>query len=265
MATIDDLHLTKEQKTLFLTLCGKALDYRSKNSVLNDHTANDIIEKSGFDLEQYSGSKNRIVAVRARQFDEWTTNFITQNANAVVVNMGCGLDTRISRIKPNAGILWFDVDFPEVIALRKRFYADSENYKMIPNSVTDEGWLKNIPNDRPAIIIAEGLMSYLSKEEVRILLNRLTDYFPNGEIIFNVISGLAKQKGIKSFGAIQKMTVEDVEEVDQLDLKMKRIETLSLFESEFIKGLPFMYRTFLGLAAGSKKYKNMIRLLRYEF
>ena len=48
MATIEDLHLTKEQETLFLTLCGKALDYRSKNAVLNDHTANDIVEKSGY-------------------------------------------------------------------------------------------------------------------------------------------------------------------------------------------------------------------------
>src|SRR5699024_4945607 len=119
--------------------------------------------------------------------------------------------------------------------------------------------------DKPTLIVAEGLLSYLSEQEVEHLLHRLTDYFPKGEIVFNVISETARQKGIKTTGAIQKWTVENIGEVDRLNSEMKRIETLSLFESEFIKGLPFLYRIMLGLATGSKKYKDMIQLLRYKF
>src|SRR5699024_9192886 len=136
---------------------------------------------------------------------------------------------------------------------------------MIATSVTEKRWIDTIANDKPTIIVAEGLLSYLAVKEVAHLFHRLTNYFPKGEIIFNVISETARQKGIKTTGAIQKWTVENIEEVNRLNAKMKRIETLSLFESEFIKGLPFLYRTMLGLAAGSKKYKNMIQLLRYKF
>lgn len=261
----EQLNLTPEQKTMFLTLCGKALDYRSKNSVLNDKKANEIVATSGLELEKYSDSKNRIIAVRAKQFDEWMADFINKNPDAVVVNIGCGLDTRISRINLPSTINWFDIDFPDVIELRRRFYAESENYKMLSSSVTTDDWLKKVPNNKPTLIVAEGLMSYLSEEEVKVLLNRLTDYFPKGEIIFNVISKLARQKGIKTIGAIQKFIVEDIEELDKLNPKMKREETLSLFESKYLQKMPFIYRSLLRMAASSKKYKNMIRLVRYEF
>lgn len=259
------LNLTNEQKTLFLTLCGKAMDYRSKNSILNDKWANEIVQKAGLDLKKYSDSKNRIVAVRAKQLDNWTNRFLQQNPKSVVINLGCGLDTRIARIQPNENILWFDVDFPDVIDLRKQFFDEKSNYKMLPSSVKEDGWLATIPKKFPVLILAEGLFSYLSKEEVKTLLNRLTDHFPKGEITFNVISKLALEKGIKTVGTIQKFTVEKLEELDDLNPNLKRIEEISLFESIYIQKLPFLKRKLLKMAKKSPKYRNMIRLLRYEF
>ena len=49
MATVR-IKLTDEKETLFIPLSGKALDYRSKKSILNDNTANDIVEKIGIDF-----------------------------------------------------------------------------------------------------------------------------------------------------------------------------------------------------------------------
>ncbi len=43
--TTGKIKLTDERETLFIPLYGKALDYRSKKSILNDSKANDIVEK----------------------------------------------------------------------------------------------------------------------------------------------------------------------------------------------------------------------------
>ncbi len=106
--------LTDEKETLFIPLSGKALDYRSKNSILNDFKANEIIEKVGINFTKQNGFKakmgGRTLAVRAKQYDEWTKDFITKNKNAVIVHLGCGLDARINRVQPPNSVTWFDVD-----------------------------------------------------------------------------------------------------------------------------------------------------------
>ena len=269
MTTTDNIKLTEEKETLFLTLYAKALDYRSRNSVLNDKTANDIVEKIDINLEKHKEFGNRIIAVRARQLDEWTKNFLSKNKDAVVLNLGCGLDTRIARILPSSQTIWFDVDYPEVIELRKKFFSETSQYKMIASSVTTQDWLETIPADKPTLIIAEGLFSYLSEEEVKSLLNRLTNYFSHGEIIFNIISSSAvrvsKEKLKETTGAVHKWSVDNINEIEKLNPQLKREEVIPLFKSAFMKKLPFAFRFLFGLASLSSKYSNMMQLLRYDF
>jgi hypothetical protein len=57
-------------------------------------------KKFGIDFTKHKRSGNTISAVRAKQYDEWTKDFIAKNKNAVVVHLGCGLDARITRIQP---------------------------------------------------------------------------------------------------------------------------------------------------------------------
>jgi O-methyltransferase involved in polyketide biosynthesis len=275
MMTTDKIQLTDEKETLFIPLAGKALDYRAKKSVLNDSKANDIVEKVGFDLAIYKsiGAKigARTLAVRAKQYDEWTKDFITKNKNAVVVHLGCGLDARITRTQPPASIAWFDVDYAEVIGLRKEFYSETNEYKMIASSITAQHWLETIPADRPALIIAEGVLEYLSEEEVKTLVNSLINYFSYGQIAFDVMNSFAIEMGNKNLknttGAIDilKWAVDDINEIEKLNLKLKRIEVVSRFKSVFVKKLPFGFRLILGLLSLSSKYKNAMRLLRYDF
>ncbi|HEX7357243.1 MAG TPA: class I SAM-dependent methyltransferase [Ignavibacteriaceae bacterium] len=261
--------LTPEQETLFLTLYGKAIDFRAKKSILNDKFAQDIIERVGIDLSKFADSNNRIVAVRAKQFDDWANDFISKNKYSTILNLGCGLDTRYSRIKPPAFIQWFDLDFPDVIELRKSFFDENQQYKMIAQSVTAKDWIFQIPKDTPILIIAEGLFSYLSEDEVKTLLNTLTDYFKRGEILFNIVSPASVKKTKNNItnktGAVQKWLLDDVSAVDALDEKLNRIKVLPLFKSKYIKKLPFKFSLLLKLANLDSKYKNMIQLLHYEF
>jgi O-methyltransferase involved in polyketide biosynthesis len=53
MATTGKIHLTEEKETLLIPLYGKAMDYRSKKSILKDKTASDIVEKVDIDFSKY--------------------------------------------------------------------------------------------------------------------------------------------------------------------------------------------------------------------
>lgn len=267
--------LTDEKETLFLPLLGKALDYRSKNSVLNDSKANDIVKKVGIEIATQNNFRARIggrtLAVRAKQYDAWTKDFIAKNPNGVVLHLGCGLDARITRVQPPNTVIWFDVDFPEVISLRKEFYSETNTYEMIASSITAQCWLENIPADKPAFIIAEGVFEYLSEEEVKILLNRLTNHFSRGQIVFDVMNAYGKAVGNKNLkdttGAanILKWTVDDINDIEKLNPKLKRIEVVSRIKSVYVKKLSLASRFILSLLSLSSKHRNMMLLLRYDF
>jgi len=262
-------NLTEEKETLFIPLYGKAMDCHSKKSILNDSTASNIVERVQFDISKHKRSGERITAVRAKQYDEWTKDFIEKNKNAVVVHLGCGLDARITRTQPPTSIAWFDVDYQEVIDLRKHFYSETDEYKMIASSITSKNWFKTIPADRPALIIAEGVFEYLSKEEIKTLLNRLTDYFPYGQMAFDVMNSastdMRKDDLQEKTGAILGWAVNDINEVDKLNPKLNRVGTIPLLKSIYVRKLPFGYRFVFSLLALFPKYKNAMRLLRYEF
>ena len=78
MTTTNNIQLTGEKETLFIPLVGKAWDYRSKNSILNDSTASDIVEKTGIGATKHKRTGNKIFAVRAKQYDQWTQYFIAK-------------------------------------------------------------------------------------------------------------------------------------------------------------------------------------------
>lgn len=264
------VHLTKVQETLLITLLAKALDNHSTNPILNDEKASQLLSRIDYDFAKLKSFGNdNLIVVRAKQYDDWLKEFLDSNPDAVVLNLGCGLDTRIPRINPTARIQWFDVDYPDVINLRENFYSNGASYKMIGCSITDPTWLTEIPKAQPTIIIAEGVLAYLTAEEVKSLLNRITDHFSHGEMVFDVMNayaiGLAQSKVSQTTDALHKWPVEEIEEVDKMDPKLKRVTELSLIRSPYVRKLAWRFRLLYGSIAFSPQHRNMIRLLRYQF
>ncbi|MFD2420030.1 class I SAM-dependent methyltransferase [Amycolatopsis pigmentata] len=182
---------TGVQSTMLVTLFLRALDAKDPHPVLGDRFAADAVDRIAYDwskLDKPNMARNRFpVVLRATRFDEWTIDFLRRHPDATVLHLACGLDSRAFRLDLPAGVRWFDVDLPDVIALRRRLYQETDGYHMIAASVTDEAWLAEIPAGRPTLIIAEGLLMYLHEAEVRQLLRRLTDRFPSGELIFDSV------------------------------------------------------------------------------
>jgi O-methyltransferase involved in polyketide biosynthesis len=223
-----------------------------------------------YDFQSLAGFGDSVmIAVRARQYDQWLREFLAGHRDAVVLNLGCGLDTRVSRIGPPASVRWFDVDFPEVIDLRRKFYADSSSYGMVGTSLGEEAWLGEVPRDVPAGIVAEGVFEYMEAADVKTLLNRLTSYFAQGQVIFDCLSSFAVRSGRTQLetktGAVHKWAVDDIREVDVLDASLRRIDDLSLFESRYRRKLSWRYRLLFGVASLVPRFRDTHRLLRYEF
>jgi O-methyltransferase involved in polyketide biosynthesis len=179
--------------------------------ILGDTAAVEAVDRIEYDWARMRramrpGSNQYLVAMRAKQLDDWSTGYLRRYPNAVVLHLGCGMDTRAFRLHPPETVQWFDLDQPNVIALRRKLYDDCTGYRMIGSSVTDEAWLDEIPTDRPMLMVAEGLVMYLTEPQVCTLLQRLTDRFDSGELIFDTASPMGPRlsklltKGITKWG-----------------------------------------------------------------
>jgi methyltransferase (TIGR00027 family) len=213
---VDRVHvdLNGPPQTMLATLYAKALDADAPRSILNDHYAKAAVARIDYDWETTTINARRApsVAVRTAHFDTWTRQFLAVHDEAVVLHVGCGLDARVYRLDPGPGVRWYDIDYPEVIALRERVYPGRMNYRMLPASVTDPSWLAGIPADRPALFLGEGLTMYLTKGDGLALLRRVVERFASGELQFDafntcairtqVINGAVRRSGSKLHWAI---------------------------------------------------------------
>src|ERR1700682_395937 len=106
----------------------------------------------------------------------------------------CGLDARFFRLDPGPGVEWYDVDYPDVVDLRRQLYPTRDHYHLVAASVTDPAWLTDIPGDRPVLAIGEGLTMYLTMEDGVALLRRIVDHFPSGELQFDAFNRWASSR-----------------------------------------------------------------------
>lgn len=179
-------------QTMLATFYAKALDADLPNSILHDRWANQIVDRIDYDWASTTMTAGRSSAVttRSAHFDTWTRQFLAAHPEAVVLHLGCGLDSRFFRVDPGPGVLWYDVDYPEVAALRERLYPGAQHCQVIRASVTDPAWLADIPADRPVLMLGEGLTMYLTEADGTALLRRIVARFPSGELQFDAFSRL---------------------------------------------------------------------------
>ncbi len=164
-------------KTLYIPLYGKAYVSR-KGLFLKDEYAEKIWEAEKFPLKGKSKSKwlAYYMGIRSAVFDEWLKAELERSSDAVVIHIGCGMDARIARIGEGHP-MWYDVDFPEVIAERRRYFEESEDYKMLAADIRDSSWLDSIKKSAKAIVVMEGVSMYIAPEDLRAILQNIAEQF----------------------------------------------------------------------------------------
>ncbi len=187
---VRDTELVGVQKTAGPVLEAKALDNRLPDPILGDEYAEEVMRRldPGYDRRRFGTSQMGLGAVvRSKAHDDWARSYLADHPDAVVLHLGCGLDARVYRIDPPATVDWYDLDYPAMIDLRQQFLPPRDHYTAIASSVTDLTWLDRIPRGRPVLMIAEGLVPYLTEDEVRRLLTGIVDAFPAGQIQIDTV------------------------------------------------------------------------------
>ncbi|MGB6208704.1 class I SAM-dependent methyltransferase [Mycobacterium sp.] len=260
--------------TNLCTLYLRAYESRLERPVLGDRAAAEAIDRINYDFARMHRAAQPwanqfLVALRAKQLDTWADDFLRRNPDAVVLHLGCGLDSRAFRLDVASGVSWFDVDMPGVIALRRQLYTDRTGYTMIGASVTKPGWLDQIPTGRPALIVAEGLLMYLDETELRDLLQRLTDRFGTGELLADLLSPWGPRFSNSpllskaSTSGITKWGTKDGHELPEWIPRLQLVETTMFLDAAKISLKP--QRTLYRILAAVPFMRNYDRLYRFQF
>ncbi|RDI49596.1 class I SAM-dependent methyltransferase [Nocardia mexicana] len=222
---MEKVRFTEEKATMLATLYGRALDYRRDDPILGDEEADKAVRRIDYDFGSLGITADGAagVAMRAKIIDDWAAEYLLEHPDAIVLHLGCGMDSRVFRFDPPPTVEWFDIDYPEVVELRTRIYPDRAHYHTIGTPVTELDWLDRIPSDRPALIVAEGLTMYLDPAEGGELLRQLVAKFPSGHLICDVFSrlGIKMQKAnpvVRKSGSTLHWGIDDPAELERFGL-----------------------------------------------
>lgn len=178
-------------KTLYIPLYGKAL-VSKKGVILADKKAEEIWDNEQFPLKGKSKSKwlAYYMGMRAAVFDFWTKEKMQQFPNAVVLHLGCGMDSRILRVG-DSQVQWFDVDFPSVIEERKRYYNQTDTYRMLAADIKDEAFVRQLLSAERVIVVMEGVSMYVTNEELRQILSNVCAHFSRVSLLVDCYTPFA--------------------------------------------------------------------------
>ena len=248
-------------KTLYIPLRGKAY-VSQRGMILRDPKAEEIWAAEGFPLRGKSASRwlAYYMGMRAAVFDRWAQARMEADPAACVLHIGCGMDSRCDRIgRENQ---WFDVDFPEVIAERRRYYGETEAYRMICADVTDPNFLDGLPHGN-AIVIMEGVSMYLPPEQLKETLDRVAAHFDRVHLLMDCYTTFAA-KASRYKNPINDVGVTKVYGMDDPNALEGFIGELNMTPDDLIDELHGMERRiFRNLYAGSVA-KKMYRLYEYR-
>ncbi|OXM44880.1 class I SAM-dependent methyltransferase [Amycolatopsis alba] len=265
------LDLDPLRETLLLTLHARASDAKLPRSILGDTHSVAIAEEIDYDFAKLNLKPSLIcgTASRAKKLDEAVRSFVAVHPDAVVLDLGCGLDTRVLRCDPPAGVDWYDVDFPDIVDLRPRFLPDRS--VRIGVDLTEQGWLDPLPRDRPAMIVAEGLLPFLPGDSFRRMVRELTAHFDTGELAINGYTRFAAwsmkyHPTIKTIGITAAQGFDDPRDPETWGAGLVLAEEQVIARAPEVACFPQPLRAVTRLMSHSDALSRQgTRVLRYRF
>jgi len=182
-------------ETLLIPLWAKAIEIKQLHPIIKDYKAIEIMEKIDYDFSKFKDQwpTQISIVIRTEILDKATRKFINQYPEALIINIGCGLDTRFLRVD-NGKIKWYDLDLPNTIKIRRHFFKETMRYRMIAKDVFDYSWITEICQNDHILVIAEGFLMYFNEDNVRNLINKLVNSFVDAEMLLEIIpESLVKQ------------------------------------------------------------------------
>ena len=187
-----DPTLSGVAETLLIPLYIRAMESQRPDAMIKDEKAVALVTQMSYDFDRIRQiPMNEAIKVMrimlTREMDRYARDFLSRHPEAVVVHIGCGLDSRFERVD-NGQVEWYDLDLPDVIELRRKFIGDEgERYHLLGCSVLEDAWLEavKVHRQRPFLFLAEGVFVYFKEAQVKSLVLTLRDHFPGAELVFD--------------------------------------------------------------------------------
>jgi O-methyltransferase involved in polyketide biosynthesis len=252
MAGLVKVELGAVQETLFIPLAARVRETRRRRPVLRDPKAAEILAAVDFDTGKYGrGWGGGVTVLRTAILDCWVSDFLVEHPAATVVEIGTGLNSKFDRAD-NGQVHWIDLDLPDTIELRRRFFADSGRRRMVAASVLDRDWLPAVRDGPgPYFFVAEGVLAYL--EQAPQVIARIAGDFPGALIAFDTYSQrtLEQQHKLaarKHMAARWAWSCDDPGTLESLGLEVVQQAAVTRPPPELRSRLPRRYRYALPLA-----------------
>ena len=270
--------LTPVEQTAFLTVYARALESRWRRPILGDRLADEVVGRIDYDFTGLGVQASVVcqTALRAKMLDDRVRDFVHKHHDAVVVDLGAGLDSGFYRVDPPPSIDWYSVDLPGILALRDEALPTNPHSHSVPVSLAEKHWPETIPGDRPTMLIADGLFAFLPEPVIVGIFRRITDHFSTGEFAFNDygrigwVSKLAiklyPQKMFKDVGSQWGYAgFKDAHHPETWNPRMTLVEEASLAYEPEVDLFPGWIRVATKLSGKSKTGARKARILRYAF
>ena len=183
--------LNAVSKTLLIPLYYRAMESQRQDALVRDPKAVSLVNALDCDFADVQSMKSEQVNIllRVREFDRLARAFLAQHPDGVIVDLGCGLDTRFERVD-NGQFNWYGLDLPEVIVLRKELLDETPRSHFIGSSVLDFSWMDVLAGQagRHILFLAEAILVYLREDEVKRLVQALAERFPGAELVCDAFS-----------------------------------------------------------------------------
>ncbi len=227
MQTTNSNDMLPISETLFIPLAARAAEMARDNPIISDRKSVEIISKIDTGNKVINGGEISTLGILARTkvIDDEVKNILAKNPDATIINLGAGLDTRICRVD-NGILKWYDLDLPEVVSIRSRFFSENERVRFIAKSVLDASWVSEINTSASSniIIIAEGLLMYFSEDDVALILDLLSKHFAGAHMFFDVVHSFFINKKISSTFL---WGIDQAKDIEKLNARVKVIQAWS--------------------------------------
>ena len=209
-------------ETMLLTFYARAQYSKSPKHAFYDAKAVELVERLDYDFSRASKDTAMGSGTIARTivFDELVRAFLQQHPDATVVNIVCGLDTRVYRMD-NGQCTWYNLDLPETIHVRDQIFQEQGRISTVGKSVLDPTWPEAIARHGTMLFVIEGLSMYLQPEEVAQMLRIIHDNFENAYVMLETTSPFWVQKqsiekSVQETGAVFTWGVNRFSEMQEL-------------------------------------------------
>ena len=188
------------QETLIIPLYARKMCAEVYPSLYRDETALRLVNAVDYNFSALQKKSHRLmqrfgfleVAMRQNDLAFEVREYLKSHPHAAVVNLGCGLDST-GRACDNGKCKLYNLDFPDVIAVRNQLLPAGNRETNIPCDLNDTAWFERIDASGGAVFFAAGVFYYFLKEQVKTLVRAMADAFPGAVLAFDA----ANEKAVK--------------------------------------------------------------------